>query len=82
MSTTKDDIKLWIKEGQDKGATHMIVVCDTYDWDDYPVYVMPGQDAKSEFNTRNGSNMQKVMEVYNLSKDIDKQLNQHRAMEF
>lgn len=82
MSTTKDDIKLWIKEGQDKGATHMIVVCDTYDWDDYPVYVMPGQDARAEFNNRNGSNMQKVMEVYNLTKDIDKQLDQHRAMEF
>lgn len=82
MSTTKEDIKIWIKIGQAQGATHLIVVCDTYDWDDYPVYVMPGQDAHKEFETRSGSNMQRVMEVYNLSKDIDKQLDLHRAMEF
>ena len=60
----------------------MIVVCDTYDWDDYPVYVMPTEDAQKKYSEYNGPNMQKVMEVYNLKKDIDKQVGQHRAFEF
>jgi hypothetical protein len=82
MGTTKEDIKEWIKRGQEQGATHMIVVCDTFDWDDYPVYVMPGEDARKKFESYNGANMQKVMEVYNLSKDVNKQMNQHRSFEF
>lgn len=82
MGTSKEEIKNWIKTGQDKGATHMIVVCDTYDWDDYPVYVMPNEDVQTIYKQNHGPNMQKVMEVYNLKKDIQTQLNQHRAFEF
>lgn len=82
MGTTKEDIKGWIKRGQDQGATHMIVVCDTFDWDDYPVYVMPAENVQDKYSQYNGPNMQKVMEVYNLSKDINKQVNQPRAFEF
>lgn len=82
MGTTKEDIKDWIQRGIDQGATHMIVVCDTFDWDDYPVYVMPDEDARIKYASYNGANMQKVMEVYNLQKNIDTQLNQHRTFEF
>lgn len=82
MAATKEDIEGWIKQGQAEGATHLIVVCDTFDYDDYPVFVMPGQDARKEYESRNGKNMQRVMEVYNLSKDIEDQLKQYRAMEF
>jgi hypothetical protein len=82
MGTSKEDIKEWIKRGQEKKATHLIVVCDTFDWEDYPVYVMAGEDAKAKYNHYHGPNMQKVMEVYNLQKDIDKQLDQYRTLEF
>lgn len=82
MGTSKDDIRNWIKRGQAQGATHMIVVCDTFDWDDYPVYVTPTEDVRKKFADYNGPNMQKVMEVYNLQKDIEQQINQHRAFEF
>jgi len=82
MATTKEDIKGWIKRGQDQKATHLIVVCDTFDWEDYPVYVSATENVHDKYKQYNGPNMQKVMEVYNLSKDIDKQVNQHRAFEF
>jgi len=82
MGTSKEDIRNWIKSGQEQGATHVIVVCDTFDWEDYPVYVMPTEDVHKKFADYNGLNMQKVMEVYNLSKDIDKQVSQNRAFEF
>jgi hypothetical protein len=82
MATSINDLRAWLKQGQDKGASHMIVVCDTFDWEDYPVYVMPTQVAEEICEQHKKSNMQKVMEVYNLSKDLESQLNEHRAMEF
>ncbi len=82
MGTTKEDIKEWIKTGQQRGASHMIVVCDTFDWEDYPVYVMPNENVHDRYEHFNGPNMQKVMEVYNLQKDIEIQINKHRVFEF
>ena len=47
MAASLADIKEWFDTGQKLGATHMIVVCDTYDWDDFPVYVFPEDDVHS-----------------------------------
>lgn len=83
MSTTSYEmIQEWIIRGKDMGATHLIVACDGWDYDDYPVFVMPGEDARSKADEYNGKNMQSVMEVYNLSMDIQEQLNRHRCFEY
>lgn len=82
--TTKDEIREWFQRGlnnEDK-PTHMMVVCDTYDWEDYPVYVLPEEDAETIYKKYNGNNMQKVMEVYNLSTDMESQMNEFRAKNF
>ena len=39
MATTKEDLRQWYKEASRLKATHMIVVYDTFDHEDYPVYV-------------------------------------------
>lgn len=82
MAATKQDIRSWLDRGKKEGASHLIVVCDTFDYDDYPVYVMPGDDAHEAFTKYNGVNMQKVMEVYSFSLDLEAQLNEHRAFHF
>jgi len=82
MPTTRDDIRGWFKEGRRKHATHMIVVCDTFDYDDYPVYVGKKEDVRAVYARYNGPNMQRVMEVYNLSLDMEKQLTEHRSFNF
>ena len=74
MAATPDDIKHWIQGAQKSGATHLIVVCDTWDWDDYPVYVTAEEDVYEKISEHDGKNMQKIMEVYNLALDIDEQL--------
>lgn len=79
MATTRDEIREWLDRAKKKGATHMIVATDTFDWEDYPVFVMPGQDAQAEVNARHGPNMSKVMEVYNMSMDLDEQLKAQRV---
>jgi len=82
MATTKEDIRAWLKEGKKQKATHMIVVCDSFDYEDYPVYVKKGQNVHDVAAKYNGKNMQQVMEVYNLSMDLEKQLNEHRSFNY
>jgi len=79
MGTTVEDIKGWLKRGADEGATHLIVACDTFDYSDYPVFVSPTESVAEKAAEHNGKNMQKVMEVYDLSMDLDKQLAEPRA---
>ena len=83
--TTRDEISEWFDRGVKKGATHMIVVCDTYEHDDYPVYVSGGHDeARRKYNEylHGTHSMQKVMEVYNLSADKAEQMGERRCFRF
>lgn len=82
MATTKTEIRGWLQRGKDKGTTHVIVVCDTFDWSDYPVFVMPGDDARKKADENNGPNMTKLMEVYKIDMDWDAQLGEHRAFHY
>ena len=79
--TSRQDIKDWISRASEKD-THMLVVCDTYDHDDYPVFVTDADDAKKKADEYNGKSMQRVMEVYNLKMPIDAQLNESRAFNY
>ena len=79
MAATKQEIVSWFKRGVTKGATHMIVVCDTFDWNDYPVFAKTLTEAHVQVTAHNGPNMQRVMEVYDLHADMDEQLAEHRA---
>jgi len=81
MTTSKESIKQWLSRTE-KGQTHMIVFCDTYDHSDYPVYVNEDEDVKEIIKKRDGRNMCQLMEVYNLSMDIEKQLDEHRAFNY
>ena len=46
MAATKKEIRQWLEHGKAQNATHMIVVCDTYDWEDYPVFISPNADVR------------------------------------
>lgn len=76
MTATRQDIRDWIAEGIEKGATHVIIMCDTFDHENYPSYIMPGEDPKEK---RSFENMQRPDECYDLRMDIDAQLNEDRA---
>jgi len=80
--TTKEDIRGWLEEGQEKGSTHVIVVVDTFDWGDYPVHVSPNDKVREVVAKYDDKDMQRVMEVYNLSMDLEVQLNEHRARNY
>jgi len=81
MAATREEICGWLEEAKQLGATHLIVVCDTFGHEDYPVFVMPGQNPQEKADLYR-EDMEKVMEVYSLSHDIGKQLAEHRAIHF
>lgn len=82
MGTSVATLSGWFDEGVAQGATHMVVVCDTYDWTDYPVYVTVDQDVRKVAEANNGPNMTRLMEVYNLSMSKAAQMAQHRAFNY
>jgi len=75
--TTREEISAWFDEGAKLGSDYMIVMTDTFDWDDYPSYYS-GDNITRHVASKN-FNMQKVMEVYDLRLDRESQLNQHRC---
>jgi len=78
MTATKDVIRQWLKDAP-AGSTHMVVAADTWDvdWEYYPVYVEAGIQAALE---KIGIDPNaKVVEVYDLSKQVEPQLEERRA---
>lgn len=67
MAASKEEIDRWIAEAKKKKATHIISVCDTFDHDDYPVYVLPGQSLADVKKRYDGVNMQRINEVIDMS---------------
>ena len=77
MAATRDEISGWFDRGVKEGARHMLVLCDTFDHDDYPVFTHTDNDCLVRY--RNPGNMQRVMEVYDLRTDKTSQMNEKRA---
>lgn len=80
MVTKKTTIREWFEEGNE--ATHLIVVCDTLDYEDYPVYVDISENVHELVDFYNTQPMSKVMEVYNLSLPMEQQLSEGRAFNY
>lgn len=56
----------------------MIVACDTFDYEDYPVYLGEGEDVEEKERELNDeSKMSRVMEIYSFTGKytIEEQLN-------
>ena len=74
--TTMKEINSWIDRGLEQNATHMIVMCDTFSYEDYPVFVMEGQNPR---DIAPKGNMQTPMECYDLRMNIEEQMDEIRA---
>jgi len=72
------DIKAAYDEGERLGATHMIVAWDSFSGDNYPIYVMPGEDPRSKVPTNGDS----VDECYRYALGWESQSKEHRARHF
>jgi hypothetical protein len=64
MVTLVKNISGWFDTGVARGASHMLIVCDTFDQNDYPFYVQPGEDPQEKEIEFNRNEMTIVMECY------------------
>lgn len=60
MSPMEENHKRWLEEAKRIGAVYILDVCDTFEWDNYPVYVMKGDDLEKSKLEHNGKNMQQI----------------------
>jgi hypothetical protein len=82
MGTIKDEIRGWAESAKRAGGRWMIVAWDTFETDgpgDYPVTVMPGEDVVARIKKIPIENGDEVIEVYDLSADLEAQLSERRA---
>ena len=85
MTATKEDITRWLKDGQEQGATHVIIVHDPWDHGNFPLFVMPGQNAREVFQDKYvkplGPNEMayRTDECFDLRMDIEAQRKERRA---
>jgi len=79
MTATLQDIHRWIAKAKEKGASHLIIAVDTYDHENYPVYIGYNENIKKEIGRIRSAELQGIDEIYNMSMDIDKQLAEDRA---
>lgn len=81
--TTKTEIRAWLERAKEQGASHMFVVCDTFDWEDYPKFhaFESAEKARAEAE-RYPRGMNKLMEVYRLDMDWDDQLRASRSFNY
>jgi len=74
-------IRDWYDEGLAQGASVMLVACDTWDWEDYPVYCDSEEDARRSASEISQS-ADKLMESYALCSEValrEAQLAQYRC---
>ena len=53
MKANQNDIPDWISEGQRINATHLIVVYNASSGQDFPVYVMSGENFQQKLQSCN-----------------------------
>jgi len=70
--TTQADLRRWFERGLEQGMKQMVVMCDTFDHGDYPIYTQTAQEARDL--VANPGSMQRAMEVYDLTKPMEPQV--------
>ncbi|HUS49397.1 MAG TPA: hypothetical protein VMZ91_04490 [Candidatus Paceibacterota bacterium] len=69
MAATRDDVNMWIEIAKGGNYEFIISVCDTFDWDDYPVFCKNKEEVLKESRQYNGVNMQKINEIIQIKSD-------------
>lgn len=72
MAASLNEVNEWIKIAKKNNMKYIISVCDTYDWDDYPVYCKDKNQVNEERIKYDGVNMQKINEVINVDEEFEK----------
>ena len=76
--TTRTEIETWFDTGAQNGKKNMLIICDKFDHEDYPVCTLTAAECMAKYNYP--GEMQRVMEVYDLTADKAQQMKEMRTM--
>lgn len=80
MATSRAMLQDWLDLLYgDEDRTHMIVVCDTFDYEDYPVYVTRAEDVIERKRHYESAPMSRVVEIYSTKYSRAGQMAEFRA---
>lgn len=68
MAASRKDVDRWIKTAKKEKQKFIISVCDTFDYDDYPVYCSDEKEIKKEIPNHQ-INMQRINEIIRINDD-------------
>ena len=63
MAANRNEVDEWIDTARKDKMKFIISVCDTYDWEDYPVYCKDKKELLEVYNNYDRVNMQKINEI-------------------
>ncbi|NMC57926.1 MAG: hypothetical protein GYA51_00815 [Candidatus Methanofastidiosa archaeon] len=69
MAASREDVDSWIELAKSTKHKYIISVCDTFEWDDYPVFCKNKKELQKQFPKYNGENMQRVNEIIRINPD-------------
>ncbi len=81
MAATREDVDRWIETAKSNKSMYILSVCDTFDYDDYPVYCKDKKELIEEYSDHHGKNMQRVNEIIRINADgsVNENLNLNNA---
>ena len=69
MTASRKDVDNWINTAKTKECKYIISVCDTFDYEDYPVYIQDMNELILSIDKYAGVNMQKINEIIKINDD-------------
>lgn len=69
MVATRNDVDRWIKEAIKNKMKFIISVCDTFEWDDFPIYCKDEEELRNEYPKHDGENMETINEIIKIEGD-------------
>lgn len=69
MAATRNDVDRWIETAKSRGCKYIISVCDTFDYDDYPVYCEDLNKLIMRVDHYDGADMQIINEIIRINDD-------------
>ena len=69
MAASRADVDRWIETAKEEEMKYIISVCDTWDYDDYPVYCQNVKELDEKYPEFDGVNMQRINEIIFINDD-------------
>jgi len=69
MAASREEVNGWILKAKKEGFKYIISVCDTFDYDDYPVYCKNGNELAAKKIYYSEADMQRINEVITINDD-------------